>query len=106
MVRLPLLINKQRIKTLEELQDNFNLTELIERYKGGQLRAWLYNWDFKAEQEQLEALSSDLSESELLEALCRIFGIEGSSREQALASFTEERTRKEQEQILEAQRIQ
>ena len=41
MVRLPLLINKQRIKTLEELRENFNLMELIERYRGGQLRAWL-----------------------------------------------------------------
>lgn len=105
MARLPLVINGKRLRTLEELHENFNLTELIERYRGGQLRAWLYNWDFKAEQEQLEALSSDLSESELLEALCRIFGIEGNSREQALTSFTKERTRKKQEQQLEAQRL-
>ena len=59
MVRLPLLINKQRIKTLEELRENFNLTELIERYKGGQLRAWLNCWDFSSELEQLEAISPD-----------------------------------------------
>ena len=84
MVRLPLLINKQRIKTLEELRENFNLTELIERHKGGQLRAWLNCWDFSSELEQVEALSPDLPEQELLEALCRIFGIEGEAKEQAL----------------------
>lgn len=82
MARLPLIINGQRLRTLEELHENFNLTELLERFRGGQLRAWLYNWDFKAEQEQVEALSSDLPEQELLEALCRIFGVEGNTKEQ------------------------
>lgn len=56
MARLPLIINDQRLKTLEGLRENFNLTELIERYRGGQLRAWLNCWDFDSELEQLEAL--------------------------------------------------
>ena len=99
MVRLPLLINKQRIKTLEELRENFNLIELIKRYKGGQLRAWLNCWDFSSEQEQLEALSPDLPEQELQEALCRIFGVEGEAKEQALTAF-----REEQEKLVEQQR--
>lgn len=106
MARLPLIINGQRLRTLEELHENFNLTELIERYRSGLLRAWLYNWDFKAEQEQVEALSPDLSEQELAEALCCIFKIEGDTKEQALTCLIAERTRKEQERILEAQRIQ
>ena len=97
MVRLPLLINKQRIKTLEELRENFNLTELLERYRGGQLRAWLNCWDFDSELEQLEALSSDLPEQELLEALCRIFGVEGEAKEQALTAFREEQEKREEE---------
>lgn len=98
MVRLPLLINKQRIKTLEELRENFNLTELIERYQGGQLRAWLNCWDFISELEQVEALSSDLLEQELLEALCRIFGVEGEAKEQALTAFREEQEKREEQQ--------
>ena len=106
MVRLPLLINRQRIKTLEELHENFNLVELIERYQGGQLRAWLNCWDFNSELEQLKALSADLSDQRLAEALCRIFGIEGGSKEQALNSLKEEKARQVQEQQLEAQRQQ
>lgn len=106
MARLPLIINEQRLKTLEGLRENFNLTELLERFRGGQLRAWLNCWDFDSELEQLEALSPDLPEQELLEALCRIFEVEGDAKEQALARFTAEKVRKEQEQILEAQRIQ
>lgn len=106
MARLPLIINGQRLRTLEELRENFNLAELLERFHGGQLRAWLYNWDFKAEQEQVEALPADLSEPELTEALCRIFGIEGGSKEQALNSLKEEKARQVQEQQLEAQRQQ
>lgn len=98
MVRLPLLINKQRIKTLEELRNNFNLTELIERYKGGQLRAWLNCWDFSSELEQVEALSSDLPEQELLETLCHIFRVEGDAKEQALAAFRKEREKLEEQQ--------
>ena len=97
MVRLPLLINKQRIKTLEELRENFNLTELIERYKGGQLRAWLNCWDFSSELEQLEALSPDLPEQELLEALCRIFGVEGEAKERALTAFKEEQEKRDED---------
>ena len=80
MARLPLLINKQRIKTLEELRENFNLTELLERYRGGQLRAWLNCWDFDSELEQLEALSSDLPEPELLTAGTRRLSYPAISR--------------------------
>ena len=97
MARLPLIINDQRLKTLEGLRENFNLTELLERFRGGQLRAWLYNWDYDSELEQVEALSPDLPELELLEALCRIFGVEGDAKEQALAAFTEEQEKREEE---------
>ena len=105
MVRLPLLINKQRIKTLKELRENFNLTELIERYQGGQLRAWLNCWDFISELEQVEALSPDLPELEFAETLCRIFGVEGDTKEQALTAFREEQEKREEQQQ-EAERQQ
>ena len=97
MARLPLIINEQRLKTLEGLRENFNLTELLERFRGGQLRAWLNCWDFGSELEQLEALSPDLPEQELLEALCRIFGVEGEAKEQALTTFREEQEKREEE---------
>ena len=97
MARLPLIINDQRLKTLEGLRENFNLTELIERYRGGQLRAWLNCWDFDSELEQLEALSSDLPEPELLTALCHIFGVEGDAKAQALTAFREEQEKREEE---------
>ncbi len=97
MARLPLIINEQRLKTLEGLRENFNLTELLERFRGGQLRAWLNCWDFDSELEQLEALSSDLPEPELLTALCHIFGVEGDAKEQALTAFREEQEKREAE---------
>ena len=105
MARLPLIINDQRLKTLEGLRENFNLTELLERYRGGQLRAWLNCWDFDSELEQLEALSSDLPEPELLTALCHIFGVEGDAKEQALTAFREEQEKREEQQQ-EAERQQ
>ena len=98
MARLPLIINDQRLKTLEGLRENFNLTELLERYRGGQLRAWLNCWDFDSELEQLEALSPDLPEPELLTALCHIFGVEGDAKEQALTAFREEQEKREEQQ--------
>lgn len=97
MARLPLIINDQRLKTLEGLRENFNLTELLERFRGGQLRAWLYNWDYDSEQEQVEALSPDLPEQELLDTLCRIFRVEGDAKEQALTAFREEQEKREEE---------
>lgn len=105
MARLPLIINDQRLKTLEGLRENFNLTELLERYRGGQLRAWLNCWDFDSELEQLGALSSDLPEPELLTALCHIFGVEGDAKEQALTAFREEQEKREEQQQ-EAERQQ
>ena len=97
MVRLPLIINGQRLKTLEGLRENFNLTELLERFRGGQLKAWLNCWDFDSELEQVEALSPDLPEQELLEALCRIFGVEGEAKEQTLTAFKEGQEKQEEE---------
>ena len=105
MARLPLIINEQRLKTLEGLRENFNLTELLERFRGGQLRAWLYNWDYDSELEQVEALSPDLPEQELLDALCRIFRVEGDAKEQALTAFREEQEKREEQQQ-EAERQQ
>ena len=98
MARLPLIINDQRLKTLEGLRENFNLTELLARFRGGQLRAWLNCWDFSSELEQVEALSPDLPEQELLEALCRIFGVEGDAKDQALTAFGEEQEKQEEQQ--------
>ena len=98
MARLPLIINDQRLKTLEGLRENFNLTELLERFRGGQLRAWLNCWDFDSELEQVEAISPDLPEQELLEALCRIFGVEGDAKEHALTAFREEQEKLEEQQ--------
>ena len=103
MVRLPLLINNQRIKTLEELRANFNIEELFERYRGGQLRAWLYCWDFNSEQEQVESLSPDLSELELAEALCDIFTLENEAREQTLAVIKDKLLKEEQKRLQEEQ---
>lgn len=103
MVRLPLLINNQRIKTLEELRANFNIEELLERYRGGQLRAWLYCWDFNSEQEQVESLSPDLSELELAEALCDIFTLENEAREQTLAVIKDKLLKEEQKRLQEEQ---
>lgn len=98
MARLPLIINDQRLKTLEGLRENFNLTELLARFRGGQLRAWLNCWDFDSELEQVEVLSPDLPEQELLEALCHIFRVEGDAKEQALAAFRKEREKLEEQQ--------
>lgn len=98
MARLPLIINDQRLKTLEGLRENFNLTELLARFRGGQLRAWLNCWDFSSELEQVEALSPDLPEQELLETLCHIFRVEGDAKEQALAAFRKEREKLEEQQ--------
>lgn len=106
MARLPLLINGKRIKTLEELRENFQLAELIERYRGGQLRAWLNCWDFEEEQKQLELLSADLPELELAESLCNIFKVEGVFMERALADFMETRKKLEQERQIELQHQQ
>jgi len=103
MVRLPLLINNQRIKTLEELRANFNIEELLERYRGGQLRAWLYCWDFNSEQVQVESLSPDLSELELAEALCDIFTLENEAREQTLAVIKDKLLKEEQKRLQEEQ---
>ena len=98
MARLPLLLNKQRIKTLEDLRENFNLPELIERYHGGQLRAWLYNWDFEEELKAVENLPSEQNDEQLAENLCMIFQISDSSQKTAIDAL---KTAKEEKMLLE-----
>ena len=82
MARLPLVINQQRIKTLEELRENFNLAELIERYRRGLLKAWLYNWDFEDELKAVENIPAEQTDMELAERLCSIFQIPSEAKRQ------------------------
>ena len=101
MARLPLVINQQRIKTLEELRENFNLAELIERYRRGLLKAWLYNWDFEDELKAVENIPAEQTDMELAERLCSIFQIPSEAQEKAIDDFRgSQKEKKELEQKL------
>ena len=75
------LKNGEQVRSLEELQEYFDLEKIIGYYQDGKLLTWLEDRFFDDEADEIKKLSGD--ESDLGERLCRIFNIEFSNVQDA-----------------------
>lgn len=66
------------VRTMEELRENFDAEKLVTHYLTGKLHNWLEVWNYVNELQQLQLLNS--SEKQLLDSLCRIFGITNTNQ--------------------------
>ena len=79
-VKFYMYFNGERIRTLEDLRENFFAEDILEAYNSGQLAKWLKVWRHKEELEQVEAINSE-NAREILKELIRIFDPEAEAEE-------------------------
>ena len=63
-----------RVRTLQELRDNFDLNHITEYFLNGKLETWLEDRYYDEELEQIRKLNK--KDPELQKKLCQIFGVE------------------------------
>lgn len=73
-IKISLPINGQRVRTIEELQDNFVIDELLELYKQKILHKWLKSRGYEQELQQIEKIDNTDSKK-LIRALAQVFGV-------------------------------
>lgn len=75
IIRFPLkMSNGAEVRTLEELQENFDLPAILGYFADGKLQTWLTNRYYDEAAEKVGALSADMPD--LNARLCKILGVE------------------------------
>jgi len=74
-IRFPLIMkNGAEVRSLEELQENFDLESVLGYFADGRLKTWLTDRYYDEKAEAIGALSTDMSD--LNARICAIFGVE------------------------------
>lgn len=68
-------IEGEKLRTLDDLRENFFADSVLAHYQSGKLAQWLDVWGYKNELEQVRAIQTT-DTREILTELCRIFDIE------------------------------
>lgn len=75
MIKFPLdMGNDKRVRTIEELRENFNGEKLAAHFASGKLQTWLLDRHYQAEYERVVKLDSD--SADFLRKLCAVLKIE------------------------------
>lgn len=75
-VRFGLPINGARVFYLEQLKDNFVLSELMQHFRSEILQNWLKQRDFEDKLDEIESWDEYLDDDELKEKLIELFEVE------------------------------
>ena len=74
-IKFPLeMADGVKVRTLEDLQQNFNLEKVLGYYFDGKLQQWLADRYYKKELNEIEELSVD--DQQIAEKLCSILGVQ------------------------------
>ena len=76
-----------RIRTLDDLRENFCVEDVLMHFEDGKLEKWLDVWNYKSELEAVRGLkaSGKTNAREVLSELMRIFGAEMDEAEITLS---------------------
>lgn len=92
-IKFPLeMANGMQVRSLEELQENFNLERIIEYYMNGKLLIWLKDRYYDDKVEQILQLNS--KDKNLNEKICGIFGVKEAAAQDIDLAKLEERSKR------------
>ncbi|WP_104706532.1 hypothetical protein [Helicobacter bizzozeronii] len=75
LAKFALTCDGEKITSLEQLKEHFNLLDVLEHYKTNTLWRWLRSRGYESELQGIEAITAT-QDTEVLSALCEVFGIE------------------------------
>ena len=74
-------VDGQQVRTVEELQENFNLEDVLKHFYSGKLQKWLSSHDYKHELDQVKDIASSNKKLDVSSKLLDIFKIEYDKKE-------------------------
>ena len=74
-IKFALPCDGQPVRTIEQLQENFNINDVLEHYESGKLADWLESRAYMAELEAVKTINKKASMLEQAKELCKIFNI-------------------------------
>lgn len=81
-VKIPLeMENEVKVRSIEELRENFSITKIYEHYQSGKLQSWLERWYYDDILKSLQEIT--YNEETFCEDMCKIFAVECSEFIQA-----------------------
>ena len=94
-IKLPLeMADGVKVRTLDELKDNWSLEKVVENYLNGRLATWLNDRYYTELAEQVDALDEVQDNTALQKELCRIFDVDFADEEDIDVDAVNERNRK------------
>ena len=94
-IKLPLeMADGVKVRTLDELKDNWSLEKVVENYLNGRLATWLNDRYYTELAEQVNALAEVQDNTALQKELCRIFDVDFADEEDIDVDAVNERNRK------------
>ena len=94
-IKLPLeMADGVKVRTLDELKDNWSLEKVVENYLNGRLVTWLNDRYYTELAEQVDALDEVQDNTALQKELCRIFDVDFEDEEDIDVDAVSERNRK------------
>ena len=94
-IKLPLeMADGVKVRTLDELKDNWSLEKVVENYLNGRLVTWLNDRYYTELAEQVSALAEVQDNTALQKELCRIFDVDFEDEEDIDVDAVSERNRK------------
>ncbi|WP_104758141.1 hypothetical protein [Helicobacter salomonis] len=100
LAKFALTCDGEKITSLEQLKEHFNLLDVLEHYKTKTLWRWLRSRGYQNELAGIEAIAAT-QDTEILKALCGVFGIEAD--QQMIQEVLEDRKNMEEKEALKAE---
>lgn len=75
-IKFNLICDGNPIRTIDDLQNNFVIDDIIEYYRNGLLQRWLRVRGYEEELQRVETIADDLTDIEIIKRLIDIFEIE------------------------------
>ncbi|BCZ17487.1 hypothetical protein NHP190003_13070 [Helicobacter sp. NHP19-003] len=97
LAKFALACDGEKVTSLDQLKEHFNLLDILEHYKSGTLHRWLKSRGYASELEGVEAIKAT-EDADILNALCGVFGIE-ADLETINAILKDHEYAKEQERL-------
>ncbi|WP_104757964.1 hypothetical protein [Helicobacter salomonis] len=104
LAKFALTCDGEKITSLEQLKDHFNLLDVLEHYKTNTLWRWLRSRGYQNELTGIEAITAT-QDTEILSALCQVFGIE-ADRQMIQEVLEEQKSMEAQEKLQTEPRAQ
>ncbi|CCB79245.1 hypothetical protein HBZC1_02590 [Helicobacter bizzozeronii CIII-1] len=100
LAKFALTCDGEKITSLEQLKEHFNLLDVLEHYKTNTLWRWLRSRGYESELQGIEAITAT-QDTEILKALCEVFGIEAD--QQMIQEVLEDRKNMEEKEASKAE---